>query len=91
MDLSELDLNQRHTYKNYLSWSFDQMVELIHGRVFRMTPAPSRFHQEVSTLLLTKIQYGLGATGCKVYHAPFDVRLPNILRCGYVGGGIAGI
>ncbi len=76
MNFEDIDLQGRYTYRDYLSWTFDQLVELIRGKVFKMSPAPSRYHQEVSTRLLTKIQYGLGSPGCKVYHAPFDVRLP---------------
>jgi Uma2 family endonuclease len=42
-----------------------------------MSPAPSRKHQEVSALLTAKFVNALEATKCKVFAAPFDVRLPN--------------
>ena len=40
--LSQLDPNGYYTYADYLSWKFAEMVELIRGRVVRMSPAPSR-------------------------------------------------
>jgi Uma2 family endonuclease len=40
-----------------------------------MTPAPRRIHQEVSMKLSAGIEWYLKGKKCKVYHAPFDVRL----------------
>jgi Uma2 family endonuclease len=51
------------------------MVELIRGKVFRMSPAPSRKHQVVSMRLQNKIFTFLEGKKCQVYSAPFDVRL----------------
>jgi Uma2 family endonuclease len=76
MKLEDLDLNKSYTYADYLTWQFDQIVELIRGKVFKMSPAPSRYHQEVSSNILRKVLYYFGGHPCKVYHAPFDVRLP---------------
>jgi hypothetical protein len=51
-------------------------VELIDGIVYGMSPAPNRLHQEVlGALHLQFAGYWLGKS-CKVYMAPFDVRLP---------------
>ena len=75
-DINQLDLNKKYTYADYLTWQFDEMVELIRGRVFRMSPAPSRYHQEISSQLHIIIGSYLRKKSCKVYHAPFDVRLP---------------
>ncbi len=75
-DISQLDLNKSYTYSNCLKWRFSEMVELLKGRVVRISPAPSREHQEISfELLLALGQYFRKKQG-KVYHAPFDVRLP---------------
>ncbi|GKU27261.1 hypothetical protein CFOLD11_40880 [Clostridium folliculivorans] len=42
-----------------------------------MSPAPSRVHQEISGELFFKIRLYLQNKKCKVYVAPFDVRLYN--------------
>ncbi len=75
-DINQLDLTKKYTYADYLTWQFEEMVELIRGKVFRMSPAPNRFHQEVSSELHLIIGTYLRKKKCKVYHAPFDVRLP---------------
>lgn len=75
-DINQLDLNKRYTYADYLSWQFDEMVELIRGRVFRMSPAPGSNHQAVSSELGYQIIHFLRNNPCKVFSAPFDVRLP---------------
>ena len=76
MKLTDLDLNGFYTYADYLSWKFTETLELIKGKVFKMSPAPSSYHQIVSTKLLFRIEYFLGNKPCQVFHAPFDVRLP---------------
>ena len=40
-DFDQIDLSKRYTYADYLTWRFDEMVELIKGKIFRMAPAPS--------------------------------------------------
>jgi len=42
-----------------------------------MSPAPSRKHQEISGVLFNNFFNYLGGKECKVYTAPFDVRLPD--------------
>jgi Uma2 family endonuclease len=66
-----------YTYADYLSWEMDHMVELIKGKVFRQAAAaPRRIHQEVSGRIFAKLFIHLEKYQCKVYSAPFDVRLP---------------
>lgn len=66
----------QYTYKDYLTWPEHERWELIEGIPFNMTPAPSRIHQDVSRELLTFFSRVLKGSSCKVYGAPFDVRLP---------------
>ncbi|MGY6743745.1 MAG: Uma2 family endonuclease [Cecembia sp.] len=67
----------RYTYADYLTWEIDHMVELIKGKVFRQAAAaPRRIHQEVSGRIFAKFYTHLERKECKVYAAPFDVRLP---------------
>ena len=75
-DISQLDPNGTYTYADYLKWQFDESVELIRGKLYQMSPAPKRKHADASVNLeYALLQYFDGKT-CKVYDAPFDVRLP---------------
>jgi Uma2 family endonuclease len=65
-----------YTYVDYVNFSFDDMVELIRGKIFKMTPAPSASHQRVSRELLVHIADYLRGKQCEVFTAPFDVVLP---------------
>jgi len=72
---SQLDLTKTYTYADYLTWKFDEFVELIKGQVMRPMAGPSRRHQDYSTNLLRQILPSMAGSSCRVYHAPFDVRL----------------
>ena len=72
----DLDLSKRYTYADYLTWRFDEMVELIRGKVVRMAPAPGMSHQSRSSDLHVIIGSYLRGKACKIFSAPFDVRLP---------------
>jgi Uma2 family endonuclease len=66
-----------YTYADYLQWDLDHMVELIKGKVFRQAAAaPQRIHQDLSGRIFNKLFNHLTDKHCKVYAAPFDVRLP---------------
>jgi len=75
-DISQLDLSKKYTYADYLTWQFDEMVELIRGKVVRMSPAPETSHQKCSSNLHGLIWNYLHNKTCQVFSAPFDVRLP---------------
>ncbi|WP_027001886.1 Uma2 family endonuclease [Hugenholtzia roseola] len=74
-DINDLDLNGTYTYADYLTWRFEQSVELIKGKIFKMSPAPSRKHQKISGKLYVKVFMAFQKNACEVYSAPFDVRL----------------
>ena len=65
------------TYGDYLKWPEDERWELIDGVPYNMTPAPSRIHQEILVALSAKFYNFLNDKDCRVYVAPFDVRLPE--------------
>ena len=71
--------NKVYTYYDYLNFPNDEFVEIIDGKIFAMSPAPSRIHQElimeISAELRNYIKSNEGQ--CKVYPAPFDVVLIN--------------
>lgn len=76
ININDLDLSKTYTYADYLSWRFTERVELIMGKIFKMGPAPSRIHQEVTGKIFNIISNNLKNKICKAYVAPFDVRLP---------------
>jgi len=73
--LSQLDLDGVYSYADYLTWQFDETVELLRGKIALMSPVPSFSHQDISTQLLVEIGSYLKGKACKAFHAPFDVRL----------------
>ncbi len=72
---SQLDLNGSYSYADYLTWRFEETVELIRGKIMPMSPAPNFNHQSISKNLLVEIGIYLKGKSCQVFHAPFDVRL----------------
>ncbi len=75
-NIDQLDFSKKYSYADYLTWHFDEMVELIRGKVYRISPAPNRFHQQVSANLHGLIWSYLRESPCQAFSAPFDVRLP---------------
>lgn len=76
-DINELDPAATYTYADYMKWRFEEYVELFRGKVMRMSPAPLRAHQDVAGNIFYGIRRGIHKERCKVYAAPFDVRLPR--------------
>lgn len=69
----EPDLSGSYTAADYLKWKFDEYVELIRGKIFKMSPAPARLHQKISSYLGgIFFEYFKNHT-CEFYIAPFDV------------------
>ncbi|MCH6200318.1 Uma2 family endonuclease [Aquiflexum sp. LQ15W] len=67
----------RYSYADYLTWQMDEMVEIIKGKVFKpAAAAPRRIHQEVTLKVARKFADYLDQKPCKIFIAPFDVRLP---------------
>jgi Uma2 family endonuclease len=78
MQLSDLDLTKTYTYADYLKWTFDERLELIKGKIFKMSPAPGSSHQRLTLRLARKIGDYLDGKICEAFIAPFDVRLPRL-------------
>jgi Uma2 family endonuclease len=77
MQLSDLDLTKTYTYADYLKWTFDERLELIKGKIFKMSPAPGSVHQRISFRVARWIGNYLEGKPCEIFLAPFDVRLPR--------------
>lgn len=76
MQFSDLDLSKTYSYADYLQWTFEERLELIKGKIFKMTPAPASGHQRLSWILSGEIYNYLKGKKCQAFSAPFDVRLP---------------
>ncbi|MCL2435133.1 MAG: Uma2 family endonuclease [Lentimicrobiaceae bacterium] len=72
-----LDLSKRYTYADYLTWFDDVRRELIDGFIHIMS-APNELHARISfnLVLWAGTFFRKRKAKCRIYHAPFDVRLP---------------
>lgn len=64
----------RYTFADVLSWDEDERIEIIDGEAFMMA-TPSIIHQEISGELFRQLANFLEGKQCRVYPAPFGVRL----------------
>jgi len=72
--MSNLAEEKRYTYKNYRLWDEKIRYELIDGVAYAMA-APTQAHQEALGELYFRIKRFLQGKPCKVFVAPFAVRL----------------
>ena len=66
---------ERYTFADCLTWREDERIEIIDGEPVMMAPPPSSEHQEISMELSAQLHAYLRGKRCKVYAAPFAVRL----------------
>lgn len=76
-DINQLDMNGTYTYADYLLWKFEERVEILKGKLFRMSPAPSPRHQLISKRLIVVMDTFFKGRKCELFQAPFDVRFPK--------------
>ncbi|WP_042346398.1 Uma2 family endonuclease, partial [Capnocytophaga canis] len=77
-NINQLDLvNGVYTYADYLLWRFEERVELLKGKIFKMSPAPSLKHQRISLNITLFLGNYFKNQKCQLFVAPFDVRLPK--------------
>ena len=74
--LSQLDPNGLYSYADYLSWRLEEAIELIRGRLLKIS-GPDRRHQRISRELSGQFYLHFQQRHCEFYAAPFDVRLPD--------------
>lgn len=77
MPLPTSNTHEHFTYADYLTWSDDERWEIIHGEAFAMSPAPGLKHQSISMELSRQFSVFLKGKPCKIFAAPFDVRLSD--------------
>lgn len=73
---SYFDAEKLYTYADYLKFKIDEMVEIIRGKILRMSPAPRMKHQEICGNIYTIMRSQMNNHNCKIYFAPVDVVLP---------------
>jgi Uma2 family endonuclease len=78
--LDQLDLNATYSYADYLKWHFEERIELIKGKIFKMSPAPATRHQLISGEIYFLFKSHLKRNHCKVFISPFDVRLTPLRK-----------
>jgi Uma2 family endonuclease len=68
--------DKQWTYKDYREWELKEgeRYELIDGAAYAMA-GPNAYHQSILTELLRQFANYLSGKPCKVYPAPYDVRL----------------
>ena len=68
--------NKRWTYADYKGWELSpgERYEVVYGEAFALA-APSAYHQAILGELFKQIAVYLTGKRCKVYPAPYDVRL----------------
>lgn len=73
--VEEPDSSLTYTYADYLKWQFEERLELFRGKIFKLS-APNTRHQTISGELFLSMGLALRRQPCKIFAAPFDVRLP---------------
>jgi Uma2 family endonuclease len=73
---SDPNPEKKFNYSDYLNWPDDQRWEIFEGTPCLLAP-PFRIHQEIAGELFRQISNYLVGKPCKVYSAPFGVRLPK--------------
>ena len=81
-DINQLDFSKYYTYADYLTWKFSERVELLKGKICRMSPAPSMRHQRIAGRIFVNMSNFLKGHNCEAFIAPFDVRLPVSRKTG---------
>ncbi len=71
-----MEYEREYTYADYLKFQFEEMVELIRGKIYKMSPAPKTSHQKISINFCVEIGYYLKGKKCQIFEAPTDIVLP---------------
>jgi len=70
------EYSKQYTYADYIKFEYDHMVELIKGKIFKMSPAPKLYHQQITVSLSGFMFYYFKNKKCELLVAPTDVILP---------------
>ncbi len=70
-----VDPLKKYSYADYLTWPDDERWEIIEGKAWDMSPAPTTSHQIIVVELTVILGNYLKGKKCRVLVSPFDVRL----------------
>lgn len=70
-----MEYGKLYSYADYLKMEIEERIEIIKGKIFKMSPAPARIHQKVLGELNFILHQYFMDKSCELYIAPFDVRL----------------
>lgn len=73
--VEEPSLTGTYTAEDYLKWRLDELVELIRGKIFKMSPAPNLFHQRLVVRFTELFAAHFKGHPCEVVVSPADVFL----------------
>lgn len=76
-NINQLDLSGTYTYADYLLWKFQEKVELIKGKILKMSPAPTPNHQQIATNLSYQMFPFFQQGMYRFFSSPIDVRLAS--------------
>jgi Uma2 family endonuclease len=76
MELAVQKVAEKFTYGDYLSWDDGKRWEIIYSQAYDITPAPDTIHQLTLVEIIVQLMTQLKGKPCRVFAAPFDVRLP---------------
>ena len=77
-NIEQLDpINGVYTYADYVLWKIKDRLEILKGKIFKMSPAPAISHQKISGNLYGEMYHYFKGKSCKLFAAPFDVVLKN--------------
>jgi Uma2 family endonuclease len=79
-NINQLDLDKKYSYADYLLWKLQERVELIKGKIFKMSPAPNITHQKIAWNLNGLFYQKFQNHSCSLFSAPFDVVLLNLKK-----------
>lgn len=74
--VNDIDLSGTYSYAHYLNWKFEDRLELIKGKIFKMG-SPSTTHQRIIGRIYVALFMFLKGHRCEAFIAPFDVRFPD--------------
>lgn len=73
MTIPAKNLNNRYSFQDYQGWPDDERWEIIDGRAYCMTTAPTLRHQQVTGNLYAQLRERLSGGPCVPFVAPVDV------------------
>lgn len=77
-NIEQLDpINGVYTYADYVLWKIKDRLEILKGKIFKMSPAPAISHQKISGNLYGEMYHYFKGKSCKLFAAPFHVVLKN--------------